>query len=123
MSPDDSGDGNGIALLVSMGLVYEIIAFMCSSPQTAEINIRKRGSTLMKWVHLGQALALVSVLLAAYFGKKHRKAIILGGLFAMASAEAFYMHAKYSGLAKRGPETEDYEHDGHQEMKRFVPHG
>ena len=97
---------NGIAFLVAGGLVYEIIAFACSSPQTAEINIKTRGDTLMKWVHLGQALAAVTITIAAIVDRKHRAAIIAGGVFAMASAEAFYIHAKQSGEAKPGPVTE-----------------
>jgi hypothetical protein len=101
-------NSNGVAFLVSGGLVYEIIAFACSSPQTAEINIRKRGNTLMKWVHLGQGLAAVTITVAAVMDKGHRGSIIAGGLFAMVSAEAFYLHAKTAGLASGGAETEDY---------------
>jgi hypothetical protein len=100
--------GNGVAFLVAGGLVYEIIAFACSSPQTAEMNIKKRAPTLMKWVHLGQALAAVTVIIAAVVDPGHRGAIIAGGLFASVSAEAFYMHAKASGLANPGPATEEY---------------
>jgi len=102
------GAAQGVAFLVSGGLVYEIIAFACSSPQTAEINIRKREGTLMKWVHLGQGLALVTVAIAAIVDRQHRGAIIAGGLFAMISAEGFYMHARAAGLANGGPETEQY---------------
>lgn len=99
----------GVAFLVSAGLVFEIIAFACSSPQTAEINIKKREDTLMKWVHLGQGLAAVSVVTAAILEPQQKGAILAGGAFAMASAEAFYMHAKAAGLAKPDePETETY---------------
>jgi len=102
-------NGNGIALLVSAGLVYEVIAFACSSPQTAEINIRKRGDTLMKWVNYGEGLAAISVGAAAVIDKNHRGAILAGGIFAMLSSYAFYMHAKQSGLSKPNmPETEEY---------------
>lgn len=100
------GSNNGVAVLVAGGLVYEIIAFACSSPQTAEINIQTRGDTLMKWVHMGQGLAAVTITIAAVIDPAHRGAIIFGGLFAMASAEYFYQHAKSSGLAKPGPMTE-----------------
>jgi hypothetical protein len=101
--------GNGVAFLIAGGLVYEIIAFACSSPQTAEINIRKREGTLMKWVHLGQALGAVTIIIAATIDPQHRGAIVAGGVFAMASAEGFYMHARASGLSKpAAPETENY---------------
>jgi hypothetical protein len=62
----------------------------------------------MKWVHLGQGLSAVTIAIAASIDKKNRGAIIAGGIFAMGSAEAFYMHAKQSGLANPGPETEEY---------------
>jgi hypothetical protein len=102
-------NGNGFAFLLASGVVWEIIAFCCSSPQTAEINIRKRHDTLMKWVHLGQALAVVNIAIAASIDKNHRKGIIAGGLFAMTSAELFYAHAKQAGLSKpQQPETEQY---------------
>ena len=97
---------NGVAFLVAGGIVYEIIAFACSSPQTAEINIRTREGTLMKWVHLGQLLAAAFVVTAAVIDRQHRGAIIAGGLVAMGSAEAFYLHARSAGLSKPGPETE-----------------
>lgn len=100
--------GRGGTFLVAGGLVYEIIAFACSSPQTAEINIHTRGDTLMKWVHLGQGLAAVTIIIAAALDATYRGAIIGGGVFAMASAEAFYLYAKQSGLAKPGPATEQH---------------
>ncbi len=104
-----NGNGmNGVAFLVSAGIVYEIIAFACSSPQTAEINIRKREDTLMKWVRLGEGLGAALVIIAAAISRKHRVEILAGGAFAIASSEAFYRHAKASGLAKPGPETEEY---------------
>ena len=102
-----SGAGNGgVAFLVSAGIVFEIIAFACSSPQTAEINIKTRGDTLMKWVHLGEALGAGFVVVAAVIDKKHAAAILSGGAFALASSEAFYRHAARSGMDKPGPMTE-----------------
>lgn len=95
-----------MAFLIAAGIVYEIIAFACSSPQTAEININKREGTLMKWVHLGQALAFVSIMVAAYIDPKHKTAIYAGGFFAMISAEAFYLYARKSGKENPGASTE-----------------
>jgi hypothetical protein len=102
------GASNGIAFLVSAGITYEIIAKDVSSPQTAEINIRKRADTLMKWVHVGMVESIVLVTLAAIIDKKHRTPILAGGFLAMIITEAEYIHAKNSGLAKAGPETEQY---------------
>lgn len=104
-----SGKSNGIAFVVGAGLVFEVIAFACSSPQTAEINIRKREGTLMKWVHLGQGLSLASILIAAAIDPEHRRALLAGGFFAMASAEGFYIHARAAGLRNgQQEETEQY---------------
>lgn len=102
-----AGSGNGVPFLVSAGIVFEIIAFACSSPQTAEINIKTRGDTLMKWVRLGEGLGAAFVIAAAIMDDKgHEGAILAGGAFAILASEIFYRHAKTSGLAKPGPGTE-----------------
>jgi hypothetical protein len=104
-----SGSG-GVAFLVSAGIVYEIIAAACSSPQTTEINANARADTLMKWVHIGQGQAALFVAIAATIDKKRRIPILAGGILAGVIMEASYMHAKQSGLAKPGPTTEQYPH-------------
>lgn len=102
-----SGTGNGgVAFLVAAGIVFEIIAFACSSPQTAEINITTRGATLMKWVHLGEALGAAFVIVASVVDPKHAKPILAGGAIAIVSSEAFYRHAAKSGLENPGKGTE-----------------
>lgn len=100
--------GSGIAFLVSAGIVYEIIAANCSSPQTVEINADKRAPTLMKWVHIGQVQSAAFVLIAGSMDAKHRSAIWLGGASAMIAMELLYQHGKASGLANGGPTSEDY---------------
>src|ERR1035437_7968352 len=70
---------SGIAFLVSSGIVYEIVAAACSSPQTTEINASTRADTLMKWVHLGLAQAVVFVVAAAMIDRKHAAPILTGG--------------------------------------------
>lgn len=99
---------NGIAFLVSAGLVYEAIAAACSSPQTMEVNAKARADTLMKWVNLGVAQAALFVLLAAWVDKRHRAAILAGGGLAAALMYAQYVHAKASGLKSDAPGTESY---------------
>ena len=99
---------NGVAFLVSAGLVYEAIAAACSSPQTMEINAKARAGTLMKWVHLGVGQAALFVLIAAYVDKRHRTAILAGGGLAAALMYWQYVHAKSAGLASCEPGTESY---------------
>jgi hypothetical protein len=101
-----SGGSDGIAFLVSAGIVYEIIAAACSSPQTTEINAASRADTLMKWVHIGLVQAAAFVLVAAAFDERHRKPILAGGFLAGALMYGQYTHAKRAGLANGGPSTE-----------------
>jgi hypothetical protein len=94
-----AGGSGGIAFLVSAGIVYEIIAAACSSPQTTEINAGSRAGTLMKWVHLGIGQAAAFVAVAAVIDKKNRRAIIAGGVAAGGLMYAQYAHARSAGLA------------------------
>jgi hypothetical protein len=97
---------SGVAFLVSAGIVFEIVAAACSSPQTAEINADKRADTLMKWVHIGSVMAAMFVIIAAKMDHKHGIAIISGGSLAWALMYGCYWHAKQSGLASCEPGTE-----------------
>jgi hypothetical protein len=99
---------NGVAFLVAAGIVYEIIAAACSSPQTMEINAAARSDTLMKYVVIGEAQAAFFVGAAAVFDKKHAKPILAGGILAGVTMHLLYVHAQKSGLANPGPSTEDY---------------
>ena len=102
-----SGDGGkGIAFLVSAGIVYEIIAAACSSPQTTEINADTRADTLMKWVHIGLGQAAAFVVIAAAIDRPHAAPILAGGGLAAGSMYVAYKHAKEAGLASCEPPTE-----------------
>jgi|SRR5690348_1241789 len=99
---------NGVAFLVSAGIVYEIIAAACSSPQTTEINASSRADTLMKWVYLGLIQAALFVAAAAWFDEQHRTAILTGGVMAGFLMFIQYHHAKEAGLSSDKPGTESY---------------
>ena len=99
---------SGVAFLVSAGIVYEVIAAACSSPQTTEINAGRRAETLMKWVNIGVGQAVIFVALAAWIDRPHRVPIIAGGTLAAVLMYAQYVHAKAAGLANGGPGTESY---------------
>lgn len=103
----DGNAGGGVAFLVSAGIVYEIIAAACSSPQTTEINASTRADTLMKWVHIGLVQAALFVGVAAYFDARHRREIIAGGVAAGVLMYAQYLHARAAGTASSEPGTED----------------
>jgi hypothetical protein len=104
-----SGTSASVAFLVSAGIVYEIIAAACSSPQTTEINAGTRAPTLMKWVHIGIAQAAGFVVIAAVVDRKNRGAILAGGGLAGGLMYAQYRHAQEAGLkgaAAGAPGTE-----------------
>jgi hypothetical protein len=98
----------GIAFLVSAGIMAEIIAKACSSPQTVEINADKRAPTLMKWVMIGLIEGALLVLIAACVDKKYRLPILLGGGLEAGITFAEYAHGKRAGLNSDMPGTESY---------------
>jgi hypothetical protein len=100
--------GDGIAFLVAYGIVAEIIAKACSSPQTAELNADKRAPTLMKWVWIGVAESVAAIIVAAWIDRKHRTAINWGGGLAIVVTLGEYVYAKNCGLRNGGPGTESY---------------
>lgn len=102
------GSTTGLAFLLAAGVVAEFIAKDVSSPQTAEINIRKRERTLMKWVHVGQVEAAFFIAIAAIIDKRNRWPILAGGIMSGIITEGMYQHARVSGLKNCGPETESY---------------
>jgi hypothetical protein len=101
------GSDNAVTFMVSAGLVYEIIAAACSSPQTTEINAEARAETLMKWVKIGLLQALVFVAIAVMLDKDRWPAAAGGSLAALAMWIS-YSHARKAGLANGGPTTETY---------------
>jgi hypothetical protein len=101
------GSSKAITFMVAAGLVYEIIAAACSSPQTTEINAGTRADTLMKWVIIGMAQAAFFVGIAAMLDEDHWPALLGGGL-AGAMMWVSYAHAKSAGLASSEPETETW---------------
>ncbi len=98
---------DSVRFMVAAGLVFEIIAAFCSSPQTAELNARARSATLMKWVLLGLGASAVFVYIAAGPMKGGRPAVY-GGMLAGAMLGIAYVYANKSGLASGEPGTETY---------------
>ena|SRR5271165_4522798 len=98
----------GIALLVTIAMVVDVIAMTNSSPQTTEINAKARADTLMKWVNIGVGLSLVCVVIAAMYDRANAKPILIGGLGSSAVVYGLYVHARAAGLASIEEGTEDY---------------
>jgi hypothetical protein len=105
--------GSNAAALIGIyaALCYDIIAAVCSSPQTTEINADKRAGTLMKWVNLGAVQAVGFTLLGAAAQQKEGLPIappLIGGGLGTALLYVQYVHARNSGLENGGPSTESY---------------
>jgi hypothetical protein len=98
----------GIAFIVSYGIVCEIVAKACSSPQTAELNAHKRAPTLMKWVNIGMVESAGVVAAAAYFDRPHASPILWGGIAGGLVTYGQYVYAKQCGLNSDEPGTEDW---------------
>lgn len=106
-------DSGAAALLaIYAALTYDIVAAINSSPQTTEINAKKRAPTLMKWVHIGLAQCAVFVGLGTWIAYKSAGvawwAPLLGGLLAGVLIYIQYVHAKNAGLASQETGTETY---------------
>lgn len=100
-------DHDAVRFMVSAGLVFEIIAAFCSSPQTAELNAHTRSKTLMKWVGLGLGASAVFVYIAAGPLKGGQPAV-WGGALAGVMLGAAYVYANKCGLNSTEPGTESY---------------
>ena len=98
----------GVAFLVSAGVMYEVIAAACSSPQTTELNAHARSGTLMKWVWIGVAQGVLFVGLAAILDKDVAVPVLAGGGLAGVLLVGQYIHARNAGLASGAPGTESY---------------
>jgi hypothetical protein len=100
-----SDGSNAVEFMVAAGLVFEVIAAACSSPQTTEINASSRADTLMKWVVIGMVMSAVFVLIAAAMSRNKWPALLGGGL-AGGMMWTAYAHAKSCGLRSNQPGTE-----------------
>lgn len=98
--------GTGVPFLIGGMYVLTAVAAYCSSPQTTEINIDKRGDTLMKWVYFGAFQSVIFIGIAAIVDKKHRTTLIAGGALQLLFMFGAYVYAKQSGLNNNQQGTE-----------------
>ena len=104
--------GNGAAsvkVAVYATLMYDIISATNSSPQTTEINAKRRSGTLMKWVRLGLLQGAAFVALGTFLEWKTGGtpwAPLVGGGLAGGLLWAQYQHALNAGMASTAGGTE-----------------
>jgi hypothetical protein len=104
--------GVAVTIAVYAALTYDIISATNSSPQTTEINASRRAATLMKWVYIGLAQALLFAGIGYYFEKKSGRPgwpPVLGVAIAAGLLYIQYVYARNSGLEAAGmPGTEGF---------------
>jgi hypothetical protein len=101
-----NGD-KALKVAVYATLTYDVISATNSSPQTSEINAKKRAPTLMKWVYIGLAQAVGFGIIGAILDEDTWPPILGVGLAATV-LWIQYHHAIQAGLANPGPATETY---------------
>lgn len=96
------------AILIGVWATFSLDVFSAlnSSPQTTEINAAARADTLMKWVLIGDAVA-VSGGLAGSLVSRSPVPLLAAGAVAL-GMHLLYAHAKAAGLASGEPGTESY---------------
>jgi hypothetical protein len=112
--PDSIGDlsmlRNGdkaLKVAIYATLTYDIISATNSSPQTSEINAKKRAPTLMKWVYIGLVQAFGFAILGAFLDEDTWPPLVGVGL-AGTALWIQYHHAIQAGLDNPGASTETY---------------
>lgn len=100
---------DAIALGVAFLGVKDIYSADNSSPQTTELNAKKRAPTLMKWVNIAavESSALVLVLMAAA-PKGHKQWPFIGGLLGLTVTYSQYVYARNCGVKSMETGTEDW---------------
>lgn len=107
MANDFISESAAVTVAIYAALTYDIISATNSSPQTTEINAAARADTLMKWVHIGLAQAVLFGAIGVVLDKR-RWPPALGSGLAGILLYGQYIHAKSAGLASNQPGTEDY---------------
>ena len=95
-----------LAVYAGAELVYQLTGANLSSPQTAEMNARKRAATIGKWVAMTHGKSVFWIgLLCTLDGSAWP---LLGGGLAAADMHFSYRYAIRSGLSSNAPGTETY---------------
>ena len=103
-------EANGKLWAILLGVwatfALDVYSSLNSSPQTTEINAQARADTLMKYVLIGDLVAVTGGLLASIVSKSVVPLVGAGGV--ALGMHLLYVHAKNSGLEQGGPPTESY---------------
>jgi len=99
-------NGTTAAILLGVWATFALDMFGStnSSPQTTEINAARRADTLMKWVYIGDAMAIGGGAIASVVSKSVWP--LVGTVAISVLFTGLYIHAKNAGLANGGLQTE-----------------
>jgi hypothetical protein len=100
------GVGRMLGVYAGGELVYQLTGANLSSPQTAELNARKRAPTIGKWVLMTHGKSLFWITLLCSLDKSLWPA--LGGGLAALDMHLSYRYAIRSGLESGQPGTETW---------------
>ena len=98
--------GRMLSVYAGAELVYQLTGANLSSPQTAELNAKKRAPTIGKWVLMTHGKSLFWIVLLCSLDSSLWPA--LGGGLAAADMHFSYRYAISSGLASDQPGTEHW---------------
>ncbi len=104
----DGMKGATIAVLVGVWATFalDVYSSLNSSPQTTEINAAARADTLMKWVMIGDVVAVGGGIAGSVVAKSPWP-VVAAGMVAL-GMHLLYAPAKTTGLRNGGPTTETY---------------
>src|SRR5215831_7015063 len=99
-------NGTTAAILLGVRTTFALDMFGStnSSPQTTEINASRRADTLMKWVYIGDAMAIGGGAIASAMSKSVWPLVGTIGISVLFTG--LYIHARNSGLNSSSPGTE-----------------
>lgn len=99
-------NGTTAAILLGVWATFalDIFGSTNSSPQTTEINAARRADTLMKWVYVGDAVAIGGGAIASAMSKSAWP--LVGTIGVSILFTGLYIHARNAGLRNLEPGTE-----------------
>jgi hypothetical protein len=91
----------GILFLAAVGEAMQTYSTLNSSPQTTELFAAAREQTLMKWVHVGDAVALAVGLFAGFVSRSGWP--VVGTVLVVGGMHYAYVNAAAAGKRETAP--------------------
>ena len=101
-----NGTQSAILALVAGTFALDVFSTLTSSPQTTEINAKRRADTLMKWVAIAALVAVGGGVYGAVTAK--RWVPLMAAVAVTLGMYGLYVHARNAGLNSDEDGTESY---------------